>query len=270
MLATRHYMIDAYGCIAEQTNNFMLVNDFLINVTHKLGMSPIMPPFVLPFYYCEDAEDVGISAFCIGSEGSHVTIHTFPQRSCYFVDILTNSFLEEDEVADFVKNQLHASNFSIHTVDRREFDGEGSDVDSRNDFGPHYMATVSGIGNISFERIYHWLDEIAPQINMQPISRPYVLFDRVNDPDYISGILVVAQSHIAFHYSIEDKTANVDIFSCSFLGNGIVEELLRKSFGDSVSIKLFARGSKHRFECQHYTRQSRIDKCKSWREFIYE
>ena len=60
MLATRHYMIDAYGCFSEQTNNFLLINDFLINVTHKLGMVPVMPPYILPFYYCEDAEDVGL------------------------------------------------------------------------------------------------------------------------------------------------------------------------------------------------------------------
>ncbi len=270
MLATRHYMIDAYGCIAEQTNNFMLVNDFLINATHKLGMAPIMPPFVLPFYYCEDPEDVGISAFSIAAEGSHITIHTFPQRSCYFIDILTNTFLEEEEVADFVKNQLYASNLSIHTVDRRDFEDTEGDVDAHNDFGPHYMATISLPDGISFEGIYHWLDRIAPKINMQPISRPYVLFDRVRDPEVISGILVVAQSHIAFHYSIHEKVANVDIFSCSFLGNGIVEEILTQNFGDNVKIKLFARGSKHRFECQHYTRQSRIEKCQSWREFIYD
>jgi S-adenosylmethionine/arginine decarboxylase-like enzyme len=262
-------MIDAYGCIPEQTNNFMLVNDFLINTVSKLEMAPIMPPYVLPFYYSEDAEDVGISAFTICDEGSHVTIHTFPQRSCYFVDILTNSFLSEEEVADFVKKQLYASNLSIHTVDRRDFDSDETAVDSQNDFGPHYMASVKS-PQVDFEGIYRWLDTIAPEINMQPISRPYVIYNRVNDPSYISGVLVVAQSHIAFHYSIEDDVANVDIFSCSFLGNGVVEALLNACFGDKVRLKLFARGSKHRFECQHYTRQSRIDKCKAWRNNIYE
>lgn len=269
MLATRHYMIDAYGCFSEQTNNFMLINDFLINVTHKMNMDPVMPPYILPFYYSEDAEDVGISAFCICDEGSHVTIHTFPQRSCYFIDILTNSFLAEDEVSDFIRNQLYASNLSIHTVDRRDFESDTNAVDSLNDFGPHYMATVTS-PNVTFESIYQWLDTIAPQINMQPISRPYVIYNTTQDPDYISGLLVVAQSHIAFHYSVEDNVANIDIFSCSFLGNGVVEQLLSECFGEKVKLKLFARGSKHRFECQHYTRQSRIDKCQQWRKNIYE
>ena len=198
MLATRHYMIDAYGCFSEQTNNFLLINDFLINVTHKLGMVPVMPPDILPFYYCEDAEDVGISAFCICDEGSHVTIHTFPQRSCYFVDILTNSFLGEEDVAAFVKDQLYAGSLSIHTVDRRDFETDESAVDAKNDFGPHYMATIES-ADATFDSIYRFLDTIAPKINMQPISRPYVIYNTVNDPDYISGVLVVAQSHIAFH-----------------------------------------------------------------------
>ena len=268
MLATRHYMIDAYGCFSEQTNNFMLINDFLINVTHKLDMKPVMPPYILPFYYSEDAEDVGISAFVICDEGSHVTIHTFPQRSCYFIDILTNSFLAEDEVSDFIRNQLYASNLYIHTVDRREFECDTGTVDSMNDFGPHYMAAVNS-PDVSFEGIYKWLDTIAPEINMQPISRPIVVYDKVKNPSYISGILVVAQSHIAFHYSIEDDVANIDIISCSFLGNGVVEKLLNDCFGDKIKLKLFARGSKHRYECQHYTRQSRIEKCQSWRKNIY-
>ena len=64
--------------------------------------------------------------------------------------------------------------------------------------------------------------------------------------------------------------ANVDIFSCSFLGEGVVERLLQEHFGEKVQLKLFARGSKHRFECQHYTRQSRIEKCRAWRENIYD
>ena len=247
----------------------MLINDFLINVTHKLEMDPVMPPYILPYYYSEDAEDVGISAFCICDEGAHVTVHTFPQRSCYFVDILTNSFLAEAEISEFVKNQLYASNLSIHTVDRRDFASDADAVDSRNDFGPHYMATVTSPG-VTFESIYTWLDTVAPQINMQPISRPLVLYNTVRDPDYISGLLIVAQSHIAFHYSLEDDVANIDIFSCSFLGDGVVESLLQEHFGDKVKLKLFARGSKHRFECQHYTRQSRIEKCKAWRTNIYD
>lgn len=84
MLANRHYMLDAYGCFVEQSNSIMVVNDLLVQLANDFDMKPIMPPFLVPFYYCSDSEDVGISAFCICSNGSHITIHTFPYRSCYF------------------------------------------------------------------------------------------------------------------------------------------------------------------------------------------
>lgn len=267
MIANRHYMLDAYGCVVEQANSIMVVNDLLVQLTNELGMKPVMPPFLIPFYYCQDPEDVGISAFCICANGSHITIHTFPYRSCYFVDILTDNFFSEAEVTSKICNQIYASSITTNVVDRRELEDMDGAIDQGNDFGPHYMITIEDI-DITFEEIYKWLDSIAPRINMQAISRPYVIFDKVNDPASISGILVVAQSHIAFHYSIEQRKANLDIFSCSFLENGVVEDILRTSFTGKETMCLFARGSKHRVQCENRSRQFRIDREEAWRNNI--
>ncbi len=79
---------------------------------------------------------------------------------------------------------------------------------------------------------------------------------------------MVAQSHIAFHYSIKERTANIDIFSFSFLENGAVENLLHDSFGTEIQINLFARGSKHRIRCESASRQSRIKREEAWRNNI--
>lgn len=268
MIANRHYMLDAYGCFVEQANSIMVVNDLLVQLANDLGMSPVMPPFLIPFYYCQDSEDVGVSAFCICANGSHITIHTFPYRSCYFVDILTDQFFSEAEVTNTIRNQIYASTITTHVVDRRSLDGLGGSIDTGSDFGPHYMVTVENI-DVTFEEIYKWLDSIAPNINMQAISRPCVIFDRVENPRYISGVLVVAQSHIAFHYSLEERAAHLDIFSCSFLENGVIEDLLHSTFGSSVQIDLFARGSKHRIQCQNRSRQARIERDEAWRKNIF-
>ena len=121
----------------------------------------------------------------------------------------------------------------------------------------------------SMESIFKWLDNIAPKINMLPISRPYVIFDRVDNPAFISGILVVAQSHIAFHYSILQRAANVDIFSCSFLDDGIVESILEQSFGEDVRIRLCARGSKHKYNIRYAEKHNNnIRMNKAWRKNI--
>lgn len=267
MLANRHYMMDAYGCLLEQANSIMTVNDLLVEITSELSLHPIMPPFIIPYYYCEDSEDVGVSAFCFCADGSHITIHTFPYRACYFVDILTDSFFSESEVTDMIRKQIYASNISVKVVDRRISDEETFEIDSENDFGPHYTITVKDV-DVSFEGVYRWLDTIAPKINMQAIARPYVVYDKTEDPKYISGALVVAQSHIAFHYSIEERVANIDIFSCSFLENNVVESIIHQSFGYDIEMRLWARGSKHQLECQDHSRENRIEKCSAWRNNI--
>lgn len=267
MLANRHYMLDAYGCFQEQSNSVMVINDLLVQIANDLDMKPVMPPFLVPYYYCQDAEDAGISAFCICANGSHITIHTFPYRSCYFVDILTDKFFSEADVTTAIKSQIFASTITSNVVDRRVFEGIDGEIDTGNDFGPHYMITVENI-DVDFENVFAWLDSIAPKINMQAICRPYVIYDKVDFPEYISGLLVVAQSHIAFHYSIKERKANIDIFSCSFLENGAVENLLHDSFGEDTAINLFARGSKHRIQCQIRSRQSRIDRDVAWRNNI--
>ena len=268
MQATRHFMLDAYDCDLEQANSFMVVNNLLVSLAHDLGMRPVMPPFVLPYYYCEDMEDGGISAFIICDKGSHITIHTFPYRHCYFVDILTDGFFSEAEAVAAISKQIYARTININVVDRRNDNRPSRAINSNVDFGPHYMITVEDF-DVTAEQVYKWLDHIAPKIDMLPISRPYVIFDRVQDPEFISGILVVAQSHIAFHYSIAERTANIDIFSCSFLDEGTVECILEQSFGESAKIDLFARGSKHKNTIRYAEQRNReLRNNKAWQENI--
>ncbi len=268
MKATRHFMLDAYDCNFEQANSFMVVNNLLVSLTNGLGMKPIMPPYVLPYYYCDETEDGGISAFVLCENGSHITIHTFPYRYCYFIDVLTDKFFEEERATELVLRQIYAKKMNAQVVDRRFAPHKGSTINSNNDFGPHYTVTIDDI-DASMESIFRWLDQVAPKINMLPISRPYVIYDRIDNPEYISGLLVVAQSHIAFHYSIQEKSANLDIFSCSFLDDGVVENILEQTFGKNIKIQLCTRGSKHKHNIRYaekYNENIRMNK--SWRNNI--
>lgn len=268
MQAIRHFMLDAYDCNFEQANNVMVIQDLLVSLADGLGLHPIMPPYILPYYYCDETEDGGISAFVLCANGSHITVHTFPYRYCYFIDILTDHFFEEEKAKDLICRHIYAKNMQCMVADRRVKPVKMETIDSKSDFGPHYMITVNNL-DASMESIFQWLDCIAPKINMLPISRPYVIFDRIENPQYISGVLVVAQSHIAFHYSIAERAANIDIFSCSFLDDGIVESILTESFGKDIDIRLHARGSKHKHNLR-YTEQAntniRINK--AWRQHI--
>ena len=261
-----HFMMDAYGVIEEHGNNVMAVYELLNSVANKLSLEPVMPPFLVPYYYCDDSEDGGISAFII-CRGGHVTIHTFPYRSCYFVDVLSDNFFLSGAAESAFRNQLYADRVRSELIDRRTIyapdDAEG--IDTKNDFGPHYMIEVNDI-DMTMENIYTWLDTVAPTINMLPITRPYVVYDKIEDPAYISGILVVAQSHIAVHYDIAERKALIDIFSCAFLEDENIQKILIEKFGENVRWRLYSRGSKH--NDQYKRKEMRTAVSKDWRNNI--
>ena len=260
-----HFMMDAYGSIEENANNLKSINELLNGVTHELGLIPVMPPFLVPYYYCNDSEDVGISAFTI-CKGGHVTIHTFPYRACYFVDILTDEFFTASQAEDFFRERLFSKRVQSKIIDRRMiYNSRAPEIDTQKDFGPHYMIEVNDV-DMSLEWIYKWLDTLAPKIRMLPIIRPYVIYDKPVEPDYISGVLVVAQSHIAVHYDIAARKALIDIFSCEFLDDRTICNIMEQSLGVNYKCYLVSRGSKH--DDNYKRKVARINESAEWKNNI--
>jgi S-adenosylmethionine/arginine decarboxylase-like enzyme len=101
---------------------------------------------------------------------------------------------------------------------------------------------------------------------MTPITRPYVIYDRPIDPEYISGILVVAQSHIAVHYDIKAKKTLIDIFSCEFLNDYTIRHIMEQSLGTNYKCFLVSRGSKH--DDNYKRKVVRISESAAWKTNI--
>lgn len=258
-----HYMLDAYGTDEENTNNLMCINELLIKVFQDLGVSPVMPPFLLPYYYCEDSHDGGISAFCFCA-GGHITIHTFPYQGCYFADVFCRDFFTTQEADKAFTSRLYARKVKSLLFDRRFPDSfpDNSDSDT-SDFGPHYLINVQDI-DIDMARIYRILDNIPAKIDMLPISRPYVICDRNQDPNYISGIVLVAQSHISIHYDIKERQVYMDIFSCKFLDDHKIRAVVQTLFGDKAEYHLAIRGSKYMWNTM--TVREQFERSSAWRK----
>lgn len=258
-------MMDAYGSIEQHANNPLAVYELLNVVAEKLKLKPVMPPFLVPYYYGEETEDGGISAFTI-CEGGHITIHTFPFRSCYFVDILTDEFFTAALAEATFKEQMHADTVAPLLIDRRTiYSIKDNKINESQDFGPHYMIEVNDI-DLTMDWIYRFLDNIAQDIEMTAISRPYVIYDKKENPNFISGLLVVAQSHIAVHYDIHERNAYIDIFSCAFLSDAAIQGVLRKHFPNGFKCKLYSRGSKH--NDKYKRKETRIKRDALWQKNI--
>ena len=82
----KHMTLDCYGANERPLDDVKFINEILNKLAYKLKINPIEPPHLLPYYYGSVKEDIGISGKML-LLGGHVTIHTFPLRTCYFIDI---------------------------------------------------------------------------------------------------------------------------------------------------------------------------------------
>ncbi len=244
-----HVMIDCYQGNERRLNDIRSVNNVLNEIVCMLNLKAVMPPFLLPYYYAEEADDDGISAFVLLS-GGHITIHTFPWRGCMFVDLLYDDYFDIKKLQVVLERYFLCAQLHSIRTERRFYDtsiardkiytGSVNNVD----FGPHIITRIENPKNISMENIYDLLDEMPSKINMNPICRPYVLKSSVTNPRYLSGIVLIAQSHIAFHYDSVDNVLFCDLFSCSFYKSEKFAEYLEKRFGKFEYMTII-RGSKH-------------------------
>lgn len=251
----KHITLDCYGAISNQLDDMKVINNVLTNLTYELDLDPICPPTIIPYYYGKVKEDIGISAFVI-LDGGHVTIHTFPLRECYFVDVFSTRDFNEQEVYNFFLNALpfseKKSKFDVRNRLVKTF--EVGEYDSVVDFGPHVMAEIECENPASMEGMFDFLEKMALDIDMDPITRPYIIKSSMEDPNYLSGIIVIAQSHISLHYDYKQNKIYADIFSCAPFDFTLVPEYFAK-FGKVVSNQLVSRGTKH-----IYLVKSNVDK----------
>lgn len=260
-------MIDCYRASENRLDDIRTVHSVLNEIVGKLNLESVMPPFLCPYYYAKESEDDGISAFVI-LNGGHITIHTFPKRGCLFLDLLYDGYFDEFKLCSVLRrafNYLPEDEKTLRT-ERRIFDVTIDEADLWNgnplskDFGPHIIARIEDV-KVEFEKIFDMLDELPQSINMIPICRPYVL----KTHSFISGLVLIAQSHIAFHYDIAERTLFCDMFSCSFYKSSNFVDYLRKYFGDLQMHEMtLIRGSKH--DKQIVNREYKVKLLGSWQK----
>ncbi len=262
-----HIMIDAYGSDSPKLDNLKSVYDTIVKITNFVGVKTIMPPSLVPYYYGSVREDDGISAFVL-LKGGHFTIHTFPERECYFVDMLYDGFVSESKLVEILKIELPFEHEIVHSVDRRFDLGNQieSSIDENRDFGPHYLMHNLEPVELDMDKIYRFLDVVPVLINMDPITRPTVITDSVDEPEIISGLTVIAQSHIALHYYKEEKRFWLDVFSCSFIECENIINTIERLLGTPCDWHLISRGSKHTDKLTE--RDEYISRFNAWQENI--
>jgi len=107
--------------------------------------------------------------------------------------------------------------------------------------GPHLVLDLYGCPKEKLEDvqyIYDLLDELPDMIGMQKIMPPYVMrYVPEDDPlDWgISGVVLIAESHIAIHTWPDLNYASVDIFSCKTFNIDKAKEIIEEKLSPERS-----------------------------------
>lgn len=240
-----HLMFDGYGVKSSiPLGETSFINQSINLILLELGIKPISPAYLLPYDYGLIPLDEGLSSY-IFLPGGHLTIHTFPLRGCYFVDLYTQmdiqSVVFEKIIQKYWPSNLKQSRlFSANRLGVNH----SETFDSTSVFGPHVMATLTTQTGFTIETINTFLETLIHQIGMTPITRAYGILDDYHKPRFLSSIVMIAESHLSMHVNLKTNQLFFDIFSCKMFDYSGIQTLLA-SFGTMSSWHVVARGEKH-------------------------
>ncbi len=112
-----HLMVDGYEGNYETLASVEAITDFLDMLPKEIGMTKIMPPYVFKYDGGEKPEDWGVSGFVIIAE-SHISIHTFPEKGYFSIDIFSCKDFDMDRALQIIKDFFGTDKLEIRTTNR--------------------------------------------------------------------------------------------------------------------------------------------------------
>lgn len=112
-----HLMVDGYNANYEKLASVEAVTEFLETTVSEIGMTKIMPPYAFKYDGGDKPEDWGVSGFVIIAE-SHISIHTFPEKRYFSIDIFSCKDFDIDKAIKLIKEYFETEDLEIRTTDR--------------------------------------------------------------------------------------------------------------------------------------------------------
>jgi len=115
-----HLTIDGYEAPRSLLGNYQSIFDLLDRLPEQIGMTKITQPYVFP-YYCGQAQsghpEWGITGVVIIAE-SHISIHTYPEKGIFFMDVFSCKSFDTEETLEFVRKALRPKRIDRSVVQR--------------------------------------------------------------------------------------------------------------------------------------------------------
>lgn len=111
-----HLIIDGYEGNKVKFTNLEFIYKILDEAPDKIGMTKIMPPYVFK-YKGKKPQDWGISGFVLIAE-SHISIHTFPERSYVNIDVFSCKPFDTTKVIKYIQESFELKEFKSKVIER--------------------------------------------------------------------------------------------------------------------------------------------------------
>ena len=112
-----HLMVDGYNASYKKLSSVEAIANFLDMLPAEIEMTKIMPPYVFKYDGGDKPEDWGISGFVIIAE-SHISIHTFPEKGYFSIDIFSCKEFDMDKAINIIKEYFETEDLEIRTTER--------------------------------------------------------------------------------------------------------------------------------------------------------
>ena len=117
-------------------------------------------------------------------------------------------------------------------------------------FGPHLTMDMYGcnrkkLKDVNF--VYNFLSEMPELVGMTKIMPPYTFsYSGLKPEDWgVSGIVLIAESHISIHTFPEKNYASVDIFSCKEFDVEQASDIIASKFEAKTYERNFLMRGRH-------------------------
>jgi S-adenosylmethionine decarboxylase len=111
-----HLIIDGYSGNAQKMQDVDFIYQLLDAYPSQIGMTKISPPQVSK-YTGSKPEDWGVSGFVLIAE-SHISIHTFPERSYINIDIFSCKEFDAEQTIRDLQQQFGLAEIRSYILSR--------------------------------------------------------------------------------------------------------------------------------------------------------
>ena len=126
----------------------------------------------------------------------------------------------------------------------------GEREEQKQMFGPHLTMDMYGcnkkkLKDVNF--VFNFLDELPSMIGMTKIMPPYTFsYSGLKPEDWgVSGIVLIAESHISMHTFPEKNYVSLDIFSCKDFDVEAAADIIASKFEAKTYEKNFFMRGRH-------------------------